>query len=768
MSEQSLPGELLRDALLPSKSIGAETRRRLSPNLYQTVSPKLVSDFEAEGWVLDRQNKASVRMRKPKAHDVAFEDRVWAAFSKLQFTSMSRDRAFRIAYGANANERKQIDVFAADDEVVLVIECKSTSNLRQHQFKDEVEAIQGTRQGVIRTIREEFPDHKIKFILATNNCILSKQTLERIKEAEIVHMDEDVIEYYLDLADHLGKAARFQLLGSLFAGTKIPGLDPRVAAIQCTMGGRKYYSFAMEPDRLLKLGYVLHRNKANTALMPTYQRLIKKTRLKRVSQFVDDGGFFPNSVIVNIDPGKRPLRFESVGKTEGPAKLGILHLPQTYRAAFIIDGQHRLYGYADSIRAESDLIPVVAFVDLARSEQVRIFMEINENQQAVPKNLRNTLNADLLWDSKDLREQSRALKLRMAQHFGEEKKSPLFGRVIIGENKRTLTRCITIDAISRGLDRGNFLGTFTKTEVRQIGTLFRGTNDGTFDFATEFVELCLWHVRFGLESQWLLGAAEGGFVFINNGVESLLRVFSDIVDHVVEAAGLDLLKMEPEELFEDCVHYLDPLIEHLATLDPEEAAEYRRQYGSGGGTKYWRRIQGAIRTARTDFDPPGLGEYLESEARAYDAESKEYVSELELFIKEDLRTRLEDEFGANWYRQGVPRKVRESAAKIAADRNLDAASDEEEVDPWDCLYLIDYARILTQEHSLWVRRFEKRYTRPGDEQRTGGWKARTSWMQQLNDIRNDLVHGRSVDADAHEFLVTLVTWLLKDQADNYL
>ena len=29
------------------------------------------------------------------------------------------------------------------------------------------------------------------------------------------------------------------------------------------MGGHKYYSFSIEPERLLKLGYILHRSKAN-------------------------------------------------------------------------------------------------------------------------------------------------------------------------------------------------------------------------------------------------------------------------------------------------------------------------------------------------------------------------------------------------------------------------------------------------------------------------------------------------------------------------
>src|SRR5208283_4388827 len=112
--------------------------------------------------------------------------------------------------------------------------------------------------------------------------------------------------------------------------------------------------------------------------------------------------FFPNSIIVNLETGGRAPRFDPVSKAiDGPV-LGTLYLPRTYRAAYVIDGQHRLYGYANSDRATSELIPVVAFVNLPRSEQVRLFMQINENQQAVPKNLRNTLNSDLLWDSSDL------------------------------------------------------------------------------------------------------------------------------------------------------------------------------------------------------------------------------------------------------------------------------------------------------------------------------------------------------------------------------
>ncbi|MGK0747779.1 DGQHR domain-containing protein, partial [Yokenella regensburgei] len=90
------------------------------------------------------------------------------------------------------------------------------------------------------------------------------------------------------------------------------------------------------------------------------------------------------------------------------SKLGILHLPNIYRSAYIIDGQHRLYGYANSEYAASNTVPVVAFVDLDKKEQVKLFMDINENQKAVSKNLRTTLQADLLWESDNVAERQLA------------------------------------------------------------------------------------------------------------------------------------------------------------------------------------------------------------------------------------------------------------------------------------------------------------------------------------------------------------------------
>lgn len=758
----------LRAALLPRKSIPAETRRRISRDLFATVSPRLQEEYEEDGWVLDRKLKLKVKMRKLKPHDVAFEDRVWAAMARLNFPDLNRDRVFRMPYGSAPNELQQIDVFASDDEVVLVIECKSTEAVTSGTFKQEVDAITGRRAGILKTIKKTYPEHKVRFILATNNYTLTKPTRDRFAEAEVLHMDEDSIDYFLSLAEHLGKAARYQLLGYLFEGTRIPGIDPKVPAIQGKMGGYTYYSFAIEPARLLKLSYILHRNRANSLLMPTYQRLIKKSRLKKVAQFVDDKGFFPNSIILNIESGRRgALRFDRASQQGDGGKLGILHLPQTYRAAYVIDGQHRLYGFAGSARAETELIPVVAFEGLPRSEQVKLFMQINENQQAVPKNLRNTLNADLLWDSPDMNQRVRALKLRVAQHLGEQKSSPLHGRVIIGENARSLTRCITIEGISAGLDRGNFIGSFTKTEMKRAGSFYRGSNDATFEYLVPFLELCLGQIRDALPSQWALGNAPGGFVFINTGIDSLLRVLSDIVEHLVDQYDVKPEDETSASMFDLASPFIEHVTTYLFTLTADEATEFRKLYGSGGPTKYWRQLQIALNQADSDFSPPGLAEYLKDQEKQFNVESFSMIQDLELFLNSDVQRRLQDKFGPRWFKDGVPIKVQQDATQLAFEKNHDK-DEEDEVEPWACLHLIDYQKIVVHNHAVWQELFEKRYTRPGEEEKPGGWKARANWMGELNGIRNKIDHIDTVTEDEYEFLVSLTTWLVQGQAENDL
>src|SRR6266702_3074646 len=55
----------------------------------KTVNPALVDELLGEGWILDKRNKKSVRLRKPKSHGTYLEDRVWILFYRMQFPLLS-------------------------------------------------------------------------------------------------------------------------------------------------------------------------------------------------------------------------------------------------------------------------------------------------------------------------------------------------------------------------------------------------------------------------------------------------------------------------------------------------------------------------------------------------------------------------------------------------------------------------------------------------------------------------------------------------------
>ena len=182
----------------------------------RSALPELIE----EGWEEFKQykNDKFVGVRKLKKFDEVFEDRVWTLFARLGFTNMNQDRHFKMSYDyQNPNLTQQIDVFAADDETVIVVECKASETLKQVDFKKPLEAFYGQMEGLRKEAQRQFPKRKVKFIWATHNCIITPKDQERMQEWDIVHFSDSVIDYYYELVKHLGSCARYQLLGNLFA-----------------------------------------------------------------------------------------------------------------------------------------------------------------------------------------------------------------------------------------------------------------------------------------------------------------------------------------------------------------------------------------------------------------------------------------------------------------------------------------------------------------------------------------------------------------------
>lgn len=762
--------QVLEEKLIGKDGIRRHVSIRRNEFVFNSVSAKQKDDLLTQGWEIDRELSNKFKLRKRKNENQLFKDFVWITFANLGFDFLNREESFslQLADGLDQN----LDVIAADKETILLVQCITSEAPAHADLKKFVADLALKKERIIKSARKLFSvsKPKVKFILATRNYWLTDADTAALEKLKVIHFDEEAIQYYSDLSRHLGLSARFQLLGNLFNGQKIPELDNKVAAIQGKMGGLTYYSFSIEPEKLLKIGYVLHRNKANKKLMPTYQRVIKKSRLKGVQQFVDNGGYFPNSIVINV-VSEKPLRFEraNLQVENSISKLGILHLPQEYRSAFIIDGQHRLYGYANSEYKSTNSIPVVAFVNLDRSKQVELFMQINENQKAVPKNLRNTLNSDLLWNSENLIEQTKALKLQIAQDLGEDLDSPLYDRVIIGENIKTSTRCLTIDTVKTSLDRCNFFGSVGKDSVKNPGTFYSGNLDAAYKRLLPFLKRTLGFIQQSLNGEWSKGEGDenDGFLSINPGIYSLIIIVSDIVDHLERIGKINPRRDSIETISKESEQYLKPIVSFFSSISDEEKRELKRSYGIAGRTKYWRKLQRAIRLELPEFNPPGLDEVIKNDEKQFNSKAYTLVRDLEEYLKEDFRAKLEDHYGPSWFKKGVPENVYDDASSLAAKKNRQIENPEDEKEPWDCLHIIDYRKIALANKN-WIEVFEKRYTKPGEEKISGGREEKTKWMVKLEGIRNKIAHNENISEDEFIYLSELYEWLIKNTIQNKL
>jgi DNA sulfur modification protein DndB len=344
--------------------------------------------------------------------------------------------------------------------VAFAIECKSSENPRRFvDFSKDLAKHAALRERYTRAVREQFlsPNKRPSiFVIWCHNISPSENDEKRAATEHVSLLDEKDLEYYEQLVSQVGTAARFQFLADLLGGRAVPGLELTVPAIRSRVGGRIAYSFSVSPEYLLKIAFVSHRAKGKASDIDAYQRLLKRSRLKSIRQYITDGGFFPTNIVVNIADA-RWLTFDR-GKQQGESAqlFGWLHIRPAYRVAWIIDGQHRLFAYANHPLAKKSLITVMAFVGLEASEQARLFVDINAEQRKVKQSLLQELYAELHWDAAEPDVRIQAILSKTIQVLDANKESPFHDRILKADETRTETRCISLTSVFHAMERGSF------------------------------------------------------------------------------------------------------------------------------------------------------------------------------------------------------------------------------------------------------------------------------------------------------------------------
>lgn len=750
--------KLRMDGLVEVVDLKGELRKRRDRYTYETVDKDLGDSYKAKGWELSKKNKKTCRMKRLKPHDIFFEDRVWALLATLGFKLINKDRNFRLTYSDNPDiTAKQIDVFVVDNDndTALIVECKSEAVRTTNSFSEDVAEIVGIKDEILKKLKEQFKRSlKVRWIFATSNVIVNKPDAARMKENDIVHFNDDDIEYYEQLGNLLGSTAKYQLLGRLFKNQTIEGLKYSTPAIRGHLGGFKTYSFSVKPEVLLKIGFVLHRTDSRQEAFKSYQRMVKKARIKQIENYINNDGFFPNSIIVNFNT-RKPLAFNPVPTTEhsSMSELGILHLPDTYHSAFIIDGQHRLYGYGNTEWKSKNTIPVVAFENLPEKEQTRIFVDINNKQKSVPQSLLITLMGEFNWDSANANEALSAVKTRLVDYLSSKMESPLYKRIKLLDEPGSNTRCLTKNyLIGQALNKTNFFGLVQKKKIVKHGYLWAGDYQSTLDESYDFLSTCFQFIENDLSAQWGLGKAEGGFIAMNLGISSSIRVINDILLYLDRTKHYDFATLSGEEIAGLVKEYFEPVIEYLKRLTYEEIKKLRGFVGGSAVDQVLREFQNAINQKYNDFEPEGFVQWKKENSGKFNAKAKELGDEMQLRVRDFIFSKLKEAFGTaadRWWNEGIQREI-----QIRCSTERIKKGDEPGTE-YNQMYLLDYQRIIYDRKDLLLARF----TAPGDERQKQNKKL--DWFVKWNNIRAKYSHPERGKVTEKElaYLQQLEKWL---------
>jgi len=141
-----------------------------------------------------------------------------------------------------------------------------------------------------------------------------------------------------------------------------------------------FYLCLIEAQILTKISYVARRGVDDEK--GAVQRILNKTRITGIKDFLLNNGFFPNNIILNV------MEEGNLNYDENTSTVSLEINP---RIAQIIDGQHRVEGLKEAIKSDetigSMLIPTVLSNNLETASCAEIFISINTEQKSVPKSL---------------------------------------------------------------------------------------------------------------------------------------------------------------------------------------------------------------------------------------------------------------------------------------------------------------------------------------------------------------------------------------------
>jgi len=765
MPEDTFMGPILTD----EKDRKREFVGRKKDYIYKSISPKNVDEFLEDGWSEDRKLKKRLRLKKIKPFHERLENRFWCLLHKLGYTELNKGRQFTISLQRNGGEvsTKQIDVFAKDSETVVIAECKASEVIKKRSLQKDIEEFANIRNPIAKALRKHYGASfkpKILWLFVTENIIWSAPDISRAKGENIQVITEKELRYFNQISDHLGHAAKYQFLAEFFAGQKIPELQNRkIPAIRGNLGGKKFFTFVTTPRQLLKISFVNHRSLRDPEGVPTYQRLVQKGRLKAIGKFIDNGGFFPNNILINFD-GK--IRFEITAKDpDAGVHFGQLYFPDKFKSAWVIDGQHRLYGYSatDEKYLDQNII-VSAFEQLSHEEEARLFVTINHEQKSVQRNLLDDLKGELEWESTVPTKRIGAISSRLIGILNDDLGEPFYGRVSAQGIRSTDVSCLTIPYLMDGLRQSGLIGkAILKKKVYEQGPFSSNTDLKTLQRARAGLNQFFGLIKGAKPDRW--DGGPGRYLCTNASIPAYFRLLASLILHVEKKDGIDSRELEVDDLLFALQPMLKPVFDAVRELDDDAFMQkFKVKYGSGGPKDYYFKLCQLVREKHEDFSPEGYIDWeagqSEEEITLADKRIQEINSHSVSYIFSKFRDLYGEQGNAYWEKGVTNKEMKTKAYSKSLDYDVeDQASLENYLD------FIDLKRIIEKKEHWPLFDSVFHIPEPGEK----GIAKSIKWMDRINELRRVQAHktkDRNYKPEDFTFVERIHTELMKRLSEH--
>ena len=727
----------------------SEYKKRKPRQLQKRIDAKEASSFLESGWSERRKlSNGRVLLEKSKAHDEILENRFWSVLYQLGFEQLNQGRHFQISVTSEgAPVKKQIDVFGKLGNIVVVAECKSCLKKQTRSLLKDIGEFGSLQKPIANALKKHYGNSeklKIIWLFVTGNVIWSTSDRSRASEQNIQIIEERELRYFEEIAKTVGPAAKYQFLGEFLQNQRIPELaDYKVPAIRTRLGGNRAYYFLAPPARILPVAFVNHRSLRDLEGAPAYQRVLKRSRLREIGQYLDGGGFFPNSLLVNF---REPVRFEPKGQFEGSQiTFGNLYLPDRFKSAWIIDGQHRLFGFTETEGdIDKQIVPILAFEKLSTISEAELFTTINSKQQKVAPGLLDELAGELRLDLDDFNERMSAIASRALDMLASETGNPFEDRIKTAESPDSDAVCLTISEIKKAIISAKLLGSVARTDLEIPGPFSRRTTKETLNALCDGLTGYFNVIQGANVERWEKGRP--GYLCSNIAIQGYIRLLQALIDYMQVGTAQEANNLEAEEVIEQIAPYLEPIVEFVETADDLEFEKrFKQPFGSGGPPRYFFQLCLLVRQKYPKFKPVGFDEFVTEQAVEVTEKADALTKAIVDRVHRHVVGLLKHTYGDDFFNKGIPQK------EIKLDAMKKMYDEQDPMPPETYLDVIQLKKIVESKANWDLFKTTLDIKLPQERK---GQAQYLKWLERLNEVRRIPAHpfGRSYSDSDLEFL----------------